>query len=141
MPCALIQSDGRLIPSADNNAVVGERPWNSWPLYCIPPGDTAQGVGLATPLAALVKASTIDAGIAAFAKGGARIMLSAGEKPGSSVLRRQGDVVIGGKITQLGSRLVAGVVQKLSDQFFRNRAQRFPTAANEASACSRGRQT
>lgn len=70
-----------------------------------------------------------EGGIAGFAKGDARITLSDGEKPGTSVLHYDGDVVIGGKIAQLGSRLVAGVVQKLSDQFFQNLARRFESAA------------
>lgn len=71
-----------------------------------------------------------EGGIAGFAKGGARITLSDGEEPGNSVLVYEGDVAIGGKIAQLGSRLVAGVTQKLSDQFFQNLAQRFQTVAN-----------
>lgn len=71
-----------------------------------------------------------EGGIAGFAKGDARITLSDGEEPGTSVLHYVGDVVIGGKIAQLGSRLVAGVVQKLSDQFFQNLAQRFQSATS-----------
>ena len=69
-----------------------------------------------------------EGGIAGFAKGDARIMLSQGETENSSVLQYEGDVAIGGKIAQLGSRLVASVTQKLSDQFFQNLAQRFQTA-------------
>ncbi len=73
----------------------------------------------------VVLAGAGEGGVAGFAKGDARITLTEGETPGTSILEYAGDVVIGGKIAQLGARLVAGVVQKLSDQFFRNLSQRF----------------
>ena len=79
-----------------------------------------------------------EGGLAGFAKGDARITLSDGEEPGTSVLRYEGDVIIGGKIAQLGSRLVASVVQKLSDQFFQNLAQRFESEASGDSQYYRG---
>ena len=73
----------------------------------------------------VVLAGAGEGGVAGFAKGDARITLTEGETPGTSILEYAGDVVIGGKIAQLGARLVAGVVQKLSDQVFRNLSQRF----------------
>jgi len=66
-----------------------------------------------------------EGGLAGFARGNARITLTEGEEAGTTLLEYEGDVTIGGKIAQLGARLVAGVVQKLSDQFFDNLAKRF----------------
>ena len=65
-------------------------------------------------------------GIAGFAKGGAQVRLT----PEGSATRLSYEVEaeIGGKIAQLGSRLIDGVAKKLSDQFFQN----FSKAFNEA---------
>ncbi len=56
-------------------------------------------------------------GVAGFAKGEAKVQLSDGE-PGSTVLRYQATGQVGGKIAQVGSRLVEGTAKKLADQFF-----------------------
>ncbi len=55
-------------------------------------------------------------GAAGFAKGGADVTLSAeGEE---TVLSYTAKVDVGGKIAQLGSRLIAGTAKKLSGKFF-----------------------
>ncbi len=60
-------------------------------------------------------------GAAGFAKGGADVTL---EEDGSqTILRYTAKVEIGGKIAQLGSRLIAGTAKKLSAKFFSNFAE------------------
>ena len=55
-------------------------------------------------------------GAAGFAKGGAEVSIRAeGEE---TVLSYTAKVTIGGKIAQLGSRLIAGTAKKLSTKFF-----------------------
>jgi carbon monoxide dehydrogenase subunit G len=55
-------------------------------------------------------------GVAGFAKGGARVHLQgAGD---STVLTYEIEAQIGGKLAQLGSRLITGVVKSLSEKFF-----------------------
>jgi uncharacterized protein len=55
-------------------------------------------------------------GVAGFAKGGARVHLrGAGD---STVLTYEIEAQIGGKLAQLGSRLITGVVKGLSEKFF-----------------------
>jgi len=58
-----------------------------------------------------------DGGIAGFAKGGASVNLKDGEA-GGTVLVYNVDAQIGGKLAQLGQRLVNGAAKKLADQFF-----------------------
>jgi uncharacterized protein len=57
-------------------------------------------------------------GIAGFAKGGAKVGLF----PNGSGTRMTYDVEaqVGGKIAQLGARLVDGVAKRMADQFFEN---------------------
>ena len=55
-------------------------------------------------------------GAAGFAKGGARISLE--DDGGETILRYQVDANVGGKLAQLGSRLIDGAARKLSDEFF-----------------------
>lgn len=56
-------------------------------------------------------------GAAGFAKGGAQVRL-AEDGAGGSVLTYTADAQVGGKLAQIGSRLIAGTAQKLADQFF-----------------------
>ena len=56
-------------------------------------------------------------GVAGFAKGGAQVRLSDAET-GSTVLSYDVSAKVGGKIAQLGSRLVDSFAQKMADQFF-----------------------
>lgn len=55
-------------------------------------------------------------GIAGFAKGGALVTLEATED--GTLLRYDAEAQLGGKIAQLGGRLVSGVASKVADQFF-----------------------
>ena len=57
-----------------------------------------------------------DGGIAGFAKGGASVTLT--EKDGGTLLSYNVDAQIGGKLAQLGQRLVNGAAKKLADDFF-----------------------
>lgn len=56
-------------------------------------------------------------GAAGFGSGGATVMLE--EKEGGTLLRYDADFKVGGKLAQVGSRLVLGATQKTADQFFR----------------------
>ena len=51
-----------------------------------------------------------------FANGNADVKLA--EENGSTTLRYEVNVNVGGKIAQLGSRLISGVAKKMSDYFF-----------------------
>ena len=55
-------------------------------------------------------------GIAGFAKGSAKVHLE--EQDGGSVIRYAVDANIGGKLAQLGGRLIESTSRKLSAQFF-----------------------
>jgi carbon monoxide dehydrogenase subunit G len=57
-----------------------------------------------------------DGGIAGFAKGGATVTLT--EKEGGTLLSYNVEAQIGGKLAQLGQRLINGVAKKLADDFF-----------------------
>ncbi len=69
-----------------------------------------------------------EGGIAGFAKGGAKVSLS--DAPGGTLLRYDVEATVGGKIAQLGSRLIDGVAKNLADKFFAN----FATIAASAAA-------
>ncbi len=56
-------------------------------------------------------------GVAGFAKGGAKVMLSDAEGGGTD-LHYDVDAKVGGKIAQLGSRLIDSFATKMADQFF-----------------------
>ena len=56
-------------------------------------------------------------GVAGFAKGGATVRLEP-EGPDATVLHYEVDAQIGGKLAQLGSRLIDSTAKKLAGQFF-----------------------
>jgi len=58
-----------------------------------------------------------EGGIAGFAKGGAKVALSDADGGGTK-LRYDVDAQVGGKIMQLGSRLIDSVAKKYADEFF-----------------------
>jgi carbon monoxide dehydrogenase subunit G len=62
-------------------------------------------------------------GAAGFAKGGATVKL-ADDGAGGTILNYKVDAQIGGKLAQIGSRLIDGVARKMADDFF----SRFSTA-------------
>src|ERR1700683_321091 len=57
-----------------------------------------------------------DGGVAGFAKGGATVKLA--EKDGGTLLAYDVEAQIGGKLAQLGQRLVNGAPKKMADDFF-----------------------
>jgi uncharacterized protein len=69
-------------------------------------------------------------GIAGFAKGGAKVRL--GDAEGGTRLAYDVDAQVGGKIAQLGGRLINGVAKKYADEFFANFAKRLAPAENAA---------
>ncbi len=66
-------------------------------------------------------------GVAGFAKGGATVKLE--EKDGGTLLKYDVDAQIGGKLAQLGQRLVNGAAKKIADDFFANFAKACAPAA------------
>ena len=68
-----------------------------------------------------------DGGIAGFARGGAQVALT--ENDGGTLLSYSVDAQIGGKLAQLGQRLVNGAAKKMADDFF----NRFAAAVKAAS--------
>jgi carbon monoxide dehydrogenase subunit G len=57
-----------------------------------------------------------DGGVAGFAKGGASVNLQ--PKDDGTLLSYNVEAQIGGKLAQLGQRLINGAAKKLADQFF-----------------------
>ncbi|MEN8656969.1 MAG: SRPBCC domain-containing protein, partial [Marivita sp.] len=57
-------------------------------------------------------------GAAGFAKGGADVKLAAVE--GGTELHYDVEAKVGGKLAQLGSRIIDGFAKKMADQFFSN---------------------
>ncbi|MBI2254414.1 MAG: carbon monoxide dehydrogenase subunit G [Proteobacteria bacterium] len=56
-------------------------------------------------------------GAAGFAKGGAKVALS-DDGEGGTILKYTADAQIGGKLAQIGSRLIEGTARKMADDFF-----------------------
>jgi uncharacterized protein len=59
-----------------------------------------------------------EGGIAGFANGGAKVRLA--DAPEGTILRYDVTANVGGRIAQMGSRLIDGVAKKMADQFFSN---------------------
>jgi hypothetical protein len=59
-----------------------------------------------------------DGGVVGFAKGGATVKLA--PKDGGTLLSYAVEAQIGGKIAQLGQRLINGAAKKVADDFFQN---------------------
>jgi|SRR5688572_3579176 carbon monoxide dehydrogenase subunit G len=59
-----------------------------------------------------------EGGVAGFAKGGATVALT--EVPEGTKLTYKAEANVGGKIAQLGQRLLAGTAKKIADKFFTN---------------------
>jgi carbon monoxide dehydrogenase subunit G len=69
-----------------------------------------------------------EGGVAGFAKGGAKVALA--EHAGGTLLTYDVEAQIGGKLAQLGQRLIAGAAKKTADDFF----QKFATAVGGSSS-------
>ncbi|TAK47922.1 MAG: carbon monoxide dehydrogenase [Xanthobacteraceae bacterium] len=67
-----------------------------------------------------------EGGIAGFARGGATVTLT--EKDGGTELSYAVEAKIGGKIAQLGQRLVNGAAKKFADDFFARFAEQVGAA-------------
>ena len=67
-----------------------------------------------------------EGGVAGFAKGGATVSLT--EKDGGTLLTYNVEAHIGGKLAQLGQRLINGVAKKMADDFFKNFASQVAPA-------------
>jgi len=57
-----------------------------------------------------------DGGVAGFAKGSAKVELA--EEGGETVMRYGAQGQVGGKLAQIGSRLIDATARKMADQFF-----------------------
>ena len=57
-------------------------------------------------------------GAAGFAKGGANVVLT--DQDGGTLLSYEVEAKVGGKLAQLGSRIIDGFAKKMADQFFSN---------------------
>jgi uncharacterized protein len=71
-----------------------------------------------------------EGGVAGFAKGGAAVKLT--DKDGGTLLSYDVESQIGGKLAQLGQRLVQGTAKKLADDFFHKFATAVAGPAQEA---------
>lgn len=71
-----------------------------------------------------------NGGIAGFAKGGAQVELEADGD--ATILRYDAKADVGGKIAQLGSRLIVSSSQKLARAFFDNFARQLSAESSES---------
>ena len=68
-----------------------------------------------------------EGGVAGFAKGSADVKLS--DKDGGTLLSYSVEAQIGGKLAQLGQRLINGAAKKMADEFFQKFAAAVGTGA------------
>src|SRR5271168_3846352 len=73
-----------------------------------------------------------EGGVAGFAKGGAKVSLA--DAPGGALLHYDVEAHVGGKIAQLGARLIDGVAKNMADKFFANFAAAAGAGAAPATA-------
>ncbi len=73
-------------------------------------------------------------GAAGFAKGGAEVRLLA--KDGGTELSYDVEAKVGGKLAQLGSRIIDGFAKKMADQFFENLQTTLEGPADEGGEAS-----
>ena len=71
-------------------------------------------------------------GAAGFAKGGANVSLVA--DGGATILKYEVDATVGGKLAQLGARLIDGTAKKMAGEFFSNFAEVVGGPAPEGAA-------
>ena len=71
-------------------------------------------------------------GAAGFAKGGANVSLEADGD--ATILKYEVDATVGGKLAQLGARLIDGTAKKMAGEFFSNFAEIVGGPAPEAAA-------
>ncbi|MBL8700622.1 MAG: carbon monoxide dehydrogenase subunit G [Alphaproteobacteria bacterium] len=73
-------------------------------------------------------------GVAGFGKGSAVVKLT--DDPAGTRLTYAADAAVGGKLAQIGSRLVEATARKLADEFFTRFADEFPAVAAAAPAAT-----
>ncbi len=71
-------------------------------------------------------------GAAGFAKGNAKVALAPAENGSATTLSYTVNAQVGGKIAQIGSRLVDGAAQKLADDFFARFSDKVAAATGAA---------
>ncbi|WP_146346509.1 CoxG family protein [Falsiphaeobacter marinintestinus] len=76
-------------------------------------------------------------GAAGFAKGGAIVSLAPADG-GGTTLSYEVDAKVGGKLAQLGSRLIDGFAKKMADQFFTNLQEQIEGPSEEGEASEQG---
>ena len=74
-------------------------------------------------------------GVAGFAKGGAKVNLA--EDGGATVLHYEVQAQVGGKLAQVGSRLIDGVARKMANDFFGRFAAAVAPEQPQAAAAER----
>ncbi|MGE0118643.1 MAG: carbon monoxide dehydrogenase subunit G [Dongiaceae bacterium] len=75
-------------------------------------------------------------GVAGFAKGGADVRLRPDETGAGTVLAYTANASVGGKLAQIGSRLIEGTARQMADQFFGKFAEVVGAAAAPAGAAA-----
>src|SRR5271166_2735394 len=85
-----------------------------------------------TPLVGYTIKGEGEGGVAGFAKGGAKVSLA--DAPSGTLLHYDVEANVGGKIAQLGSRLIDGVAKNMADKFFANFAAIAAAGAAPAAA-------
>jgi len=87
-----------------------------------------------TPLVGYTIKGEGEGGVAGFAKGGAKVSLA--DAPDGTLLHYDVEANVGGKIAQLGARLIDGVAKNMADKFFANFAAIAAESAAPAAATS-----
>jgi len=73
-------------------------------------------------------------GVAGFAKGGADVRLKPDETGAGTILTYTATAAVGGKLAQIGSRLIEGTSKQMADQFFSKFAEIVTASAAPAGA-------
>ena len=73
-------------------------------------------------------------GVAGFARGGAEVHLTPDESGAGTILTYTATAAVGGKLAQIGSRLIEGTSKQMADQFFGKFAEIVTAAAAPAAA-------
>ena len=73
-------------------------------------------------------------GVAGFARGGADVRLKPDETGTGTILTYTANAAVGGKLAQIGSRLIEGASKQMADQFFGKFAEIVTAAAAPAGA-------
>jgi carbon monoxide dehydrogenase subunit G len=73
-------------------------------------------------------------GVAGFARGGADVRLKPDESGAGTILTYTANAAVGGKLAQIGSRLIEGAAKQTADQFFSKFAEVVGAAAAPAGA-------